>query len=114
MLAEPVNIKGPTPVQSNVSRGSPTGKGRVQGGREAVSAPDSSEVRASAVDVEKKLDMTHDVDLKFTVHKASDTIMVSVKDGNTGKVIREIPPSEILNLAARLDKMAGLIFDKKA
>ena len=114
MLAEPVNIKGPTPVQSNPARGSPTGKGRVQGGREAVSTPNSSNVRKLAVDVEKKLNMAHDVDLKFTVHEASDTIMVSVKDGSTGKVIREIPPSEMLNLAARLDEMAGLIFDQKA
>ena len=114
MLAEPVNKKGPPPTQSNAGLGAPTGKGKVQSGREAVSAPNSSEVKELAADVEKKLNMTHNVDLKFTVHEGSQTVMVEVKNGDTGKVIREIPPSEMLNLADRLDAMAGLLFNQKA
>lgn len=112
MLAEPVNIRGPTPVPQSSSRPS-TGKGRAQAGKEAVSAPDSSRVKDVAVEVEKKVNMTHNVDLKFIVHEASDTVMVEVKNGDTGEVIREIPPREILNLSARLEEMAGLIFDQK-
>jgi uncharacterized FlaG/YvyC family protein len=40
-------------------------------------------------------------------------MMVKVMDGSTGQTIREIPPTEVLNLAARLDEMIGLIFDQK-
>ncbi|UCH01215.1 MAG: flagellar protein FlaG, partial [Deltaproteobacteria bacterium] len=36
-----------------------------------------------------------------------------VMEGSTGEVIREIPPVEILNLAAKLDEMVGLIFDQR-
>ena len=39
--------------------------------------------------------------------------MVRVVDKETEKLIREIPPEEFLNLAAKLDEMVGIIFDKK-
>ncbi len=78
-----------------------------------VKAPDSSHVDALVKDVQKNLDFMYNIDLRFSVHKASGQIMVTVIDESTGKVIREIPPSEILNLAAKLDEMRGIIFDKK-
>lgn len=62
---------------------------------------------------QKNLNMMHDVNLKFSVHKVSGKMMVTVKDGSTGDVIREIPPEEILNLVARLEEMVGLLFDQK-
>ncbi|MBE9523215.1 MAG: flagellar protein FlaG, partial [Proteobacteria bacterium] len=40
-------------------------------------------------------------------------IMVTVREQSTGEVIREIPPSEILDLAARLGEMVGLLFDRR-
>jgi len=36
--------------------------------------------------------------------------MVTVREESTGEVIREIPPSEMLDLAARIDEMVGLLF----
>lgn len=75
--------------------------------------PDSSRLMELLDDVQKELKVVHNVDLQFTVHKATGRIMVTVRDESTGKVIREVPPSEILNLAARLDEMVGLIFDQK-
>jgi len=47
------------------------------------------------------------------VHQASGVVMVTVTDESTGEVIREIPPSEVLDLAARLEEMVGLLFDQK-
>jgi len=55
----------------------------------------------------------HNVDLQFSVHKASEQIMVTVIDESTGKVIREVPPIEMLELAAKMDEMVGIIFDQK-
>jgi uncharacterized FlaG/YvyC family protein len=36
-----------------------------------------------------------------------------VLDGKSGKVIREIPPSELLALAESMMEFEGIIFDKK-
>jgi len=54
------------------------------------------------------------VKLNFAVYEDSGEIMVTVVDQDTGKVIREIPTKEALDLAAKLEEVAGLIFDKKA
>jgi flagellar protein FlaG len=40
-------------------------------------------------------------------------MMVTVTDESSGKVIREIPSREILELAAKIDEMVGMIFDQK-
>jgi len=66
-----------------------------------------------ASDVQKNLNIMHNVELKFSVHKASGQMMITVVDESTGKVVREIPSSEILELAAKMDEMVGMIFDKK-
>jgi flagellar protein FlaG len=65
-----------------------------------------------ASDAQKNLKIMHNVDLQFSVHEASGQIMVVVRDESTGKVIREIPPKEVLNLAAKFEEMAGMILDK--
>jgi len=96
---------------------SPTQKETALGVKEDVKpekAPDSSRLIELLDDVHKDLDMIHNVDLRFSVHEASGKIMVTVMDGSTGEIMREIPPSEILDIAARVDKMIGLLFDQKA
>ena len=75
--------------------------------------PDLSGVTELVGDVQKNLNMTHNVNLRFLVHEASGEIVVTVMEECTGEVIREIPPSEILDLAAKVDAMIGLIFDQK-
>ena len=60
--------------------------------------------------IQKNLSMIHNVDLQFSVHEDSGEIMVTVREESTGEVIREIPPSEMLDLAARIDEMVGLLF----
>ncbi len=115
MLAEPItisvnNMPAPVLAQSLAQREIP------QKGREVVRVgkePDSSRMRGLVDDVQKNLNMIHNVDLHFSVHEASGEIMVTVMEESTGEVIREVPPSEILNLAAKLDEMVGLIFDQE-
>jgi flagellar protein FlaG len=115
MLTEPItisvnNLSAPVLAQSLAQREIP------QKGREVVRAvkePDSSRMRGLVDDVQKNLNMIHNVDLHFSVHEASGEIMVTVIEESTGEVIREIPSSEILNLAAKLDEMVGLIFDQE-
>lgn len=55
-----------------------------------------------------------DVGLNFSVDTDTGRVKVSVTDKETGDVIREIPPEQVLNLMAQLDEMMGILFDKKA
>ena len=52
-------------------------------------------------------------DLKIQVHEKTGNIMVKVTSQETGKVIREIPPKELLDLAARIEEITGVLFDEK-
>jgi flagellar protein FlaG len=52
-----------------------------------------------------------DVKLKFHVHEGTGNMMVRVVNEETGELVREIPPEEILNLAAKIDEMIGTLFD---
>ncbi|MFH1991817.1 MAG: flagellar protein FlaG [Pseudomonadota bacterium] len=79
-----------------------------------VQEPNPVHLQALAADVQKNLKVMHNVDLQFSVHEASGQTMIIVREESTGEVIREIPPEEILNLAAKFDEMIGLLFDKKA
>ena len=53
-------------------------------------------------------------DLKIQVHSGTGKIMVEVISEEDGKVIREIPPKELLDLAAKIEQMAGTIFNESA
>ena len=64
-------------------------------------------------EVQQDIQMMRNVGLHFSVHDATGRTMIRVVDKETEKLIREIPPEEFLNLAARLDEMIGILFDKK-
>ena len=72
-----------------------------------------SVMEALAADLQSNLKIIHDVELNFSVHKASGRIIVTVLNEATGEKIREIPSEDLLNLAAKFDEMIGLIFDRK-
>lgn len=52
-------------------------------------------------------------DLKIQIHDETGHIMVRVTSQDGSKVIREIPPKELLDLAARMEELAGTLFDEK-
>ena len=62
------------------------------------------------VDIQNKLNTRG---VQFSVDNPTGKIKVIVYEKSSGKVIREIPSSEILKLSANMDKMMGIIFDKK-
>lgn len=51
--------------------------------------------------------------LEFSVHEATNDIMVKVINTETKEVIREIPPEKILNIVAGLMELAGLLVDER-
>ena len=111
------------PIKTTIGVPSSTGQARpptvtMQGGKGGSDGSSSQDpplqvVAEIAGNLQSSLNMIHNVDLQFTVHEASGRVMVTVKDATTGKVIREVPPSDILNLVSKLDEMIGLIFDKR-
>lgn len=55
-----------------------------------------------------------DIGLKFVVHEQTGRIKVTVLDKETGEMIREVPPQQILDLMAKIDEMMGMFYDQKA
>lgn len=51
-------------------------------------------------------------DLEIQVHQATGNIMVKVISKEDGRIVREIPPEEMLNLAAKMEQMVGFLFDE--
>ena len=51
-------------------------------------------------------------DLKIQVHEATGNIIVKVLSKEDGRIIREIPPEKLLNLAAKMEEMAGVLFNE--
>lgn len=51
---------------------------------------------------------------EFSIHEETHTIMVKVLNKQTGELIREIPQEKLLDVAASLMELTGIIIDKKA
>lgn len=115
MLLEPVtgsgkNMSLSTQVELPIDQEAAQRDGEA---KKSVQAPSLAELSELASDVQKNMNIIHNVDLHFSVNKDSGRIMVTVTDEKTGEVIREIPPSEIVKFAEKFHEMVGMIFDKK-
>ncbi len=115
-----VQSTSPLVTQPHQSRGAaaPAGDGPSQTSTPNAQVPhepnvNGPETRELIADLQQNLDIVHQVGLQFSVHQSSGRVQVKVVNEETGEVVREIPPDEILNLAAKLDDMVGVIFDKK-
>lgn len=51
--------------------------------------------------------------IRFSVDENSKDIVVRVVDENTGEVVMQIPPEEVLKLRERLSEMSGLLVEKQ-
>ncbi|OCX94167.1 MAG: flagellin [Pseudomonas sp. CO183] len=49
--------------------------------------------------------------LNFSVDKSTGEVVVQVIDGDSGKMVRQIPSEDVLRLAERLDEMRSLLFE---
>ncbi len=56
---------------------------------------------------------TFDKRLRFRIHESTERLIVRVVDAETEEVLREIPPEEVLKLAAHIEEMVGLIIDER-
>lgn len=52
------------------------------------------------------------VELQFHIDESTDRIQVEVRDPRTDKLIRKIPPDDILRLAAAIEETVGVLVDR--
>lgn len=81
----------------------------VQGQRQA----DESLSQETLDEISKDLETLHAVGLNFVKHEATGRTMVLITNRDTDEVIREIPVKQVLDLAAKIEEMVGMLFDEK-
>ncbi len=54
------------------------------------------------------------MEIRFEVHEKTDIEIMQVIDAATGKVIKELPPEQILDMIAKLWETIGVFVDAKA
>ena len=105
------------------SRGSEPAEAVAHGLRAARKHPDSEEIPSAPVDratidraVAKVSEVLHSVDpgLKINVDDETQRVVVKVIDKDSGKVIRQIPPEELLDLEKYLSGSKGVLLEKQA
>lgn len=55
----------------------------------------------------------HNVGLRFAVHEDTGKFVIRVIDEQTNEVVREVPPENLLDLAAKMEEMMGMLYDEK-
>jgi uncharacterized FlaG/YvyC family protein len=115
MMVEPIIESGksiPLSAQEKV----PDGQESVQKSntdQKSTQSPNLAELTKMASDIQENLNIFHDVRLKFSVYKDTGRIVITVTDETTGKVIREVPPAELIEFSSKFDEMVGKIFNRK-
>ena len=59
----------------------------------------------------QKYAQTFNKRLKFSVNEELERVIVKVVDGNTDKVIKEIPPEALQRVLLRIREAIGILFD---
>jgi len=114
MIVEPITISTKTTPNPSPQAKGERADGRPEREQSEPKPDDVARLTKIVADIQKNLQLNKNVDLDFSVNHGSGDIVITVRDESTGKVIREIPPEEIRNLASKVDSMAGLILDLKA
>ncbi len=84
-----------------------------QGETKADGNPSPEAVRAAVADTDPKR-ILGGRKVEFAYDDELDQVIVTVKDQETGDTIREVPPKEFLEMAAKFREMFGILFDKTA
>ncbi|MCP1651234.1 flagellar protein FlaG [Pseudomonas sp. GD04087] len=93
--------------------GTPRAAGEVQPA-DAASAADKRGQIDSAVKSMQSYAQSVTRNLNFSIDDSTGEVVVKVIDGESGKVVRQIPSEEVLKLAAQLDDMRSLMFEAQA
>ncbi len=56
---------------------------------------------------------TFDQSLRFELHEETERWMIEVWDRENEEVIKEIPPEDVLNVVAHIQKVLGVLLDQR-
>lgn len=71
-----------------------------------------AKVQQAVNTMNQMLEVTHSA-AKFVYHEGLERYYVTVVDQNTEEVVKEIPPKKLLDAFYEMQKMLGVIVDKK-
>ena len=109
--AKPITPAGSSTAAPNAVRMSPTGQ------PSQTTARDFEAMRkAVQAAVDKLVDAAEDArtTVTFAVHDETRVVMIRVSNANTGELIREFPPEQVLESAAQILQSMGLFVDQSA
>jgi flagellar protein FlaG len=107
-----INLAAPGLSARNVS-GGPKGTGEEQAHLVKDALPGKREVIDQAIAKLKGLGDLFNRRLDFRVDQETHRVVVKVIDTETDTVIKEIPPEQVLRLAAKIQEMIGLMVDEE-
>ncbi len=68
----------------------------------------------SSIEIADKLAIAFNKAIKFQIHEKTEQVYVEIVDKETGEVIKQIPPEEMIKIAVSVKEFLGLIVDEKA
>jgi len=110
-LSQPNTIRREMPSLSPNASGEATLTDGAKAKEQSVSASESA---TSAVERFKTIVQDLQRNLDFSVDDSSGQVVVRVMDGESGKLIRQIPSEDLLRLSERLEDMRSLLFKAEA
>ncbi len=81
--------------------------------RDAEEKKDPKISQAMLDELASDIETLHSIGLSFAQHEDTGRTMVEVMDKDTKTLIRQIPSEDVLNMAAKMDEMIGMLFDEK-
>ncbi|MDW7651577.1 MAG: flagellar protein FlaG [Bacillota bacterium] len=114
------NIPSSLPEEARLPRAAePTANSQAKKRETAIQGKSPAEEVLAPEEMEQTVEQLNqtteafNIQLRFKLHEASERIMVQVVDTESEEVIKEIPPEKLLNLAAQIQDMIGLLLDAK-
>ncbi len=82
-------------------------------GKAATESVDTEKL-GKAIEVANKAFKEVNIGFKYVLNDKIDRAIVQVLNTETGEIIRQFPPEEIINMLERMYDLLGILIDKKA
>lgn len=110
-------VEGYHPVVATQGSENRTGKDadrdkEEQSDAKALQEVSEEKIKSAIADINKKIAPTS-TSLQFSYHEKTHRISITVRDNETDKIIREIPPEKTLDMIAKSLELAGILVDEK-
>ena len=74
-------------------------------------AQDNERIKKAVAEMNKRA--MSNTEVRYEIHDKTKNIMIKIVDKDTKKVVKEYPPEETLDIAAKVLELAGMVVDEK-